>query len=138
MAAGDPMEIEGLHFTPTDDGTLSVDEVRQHLKSLQARLQSLEDENASLRRLGEHNDSLRRLAESSAEATVVRADELAAQIEEEARERAAGLLRDCDTDIASRRREFEEVQAAELAALQSRANQLQTALAAATHILAEA
>jgi regulator of replication initiation timing len=134
MAPGEAVEIHGVAFTPTADGTLRVEEVRERLGELVERLRALEAENAQLRERVEHVEALRRLAE----ATVIQASELARQIEAEARAQAEERLRACEEELAARRREFEARQAAEVEAFQARARQFQAALDAAQRTLAEA
>ncbi|HLI28179.1 MAG TPA: hypothetical protein VKZ60_13985 [Chloroflexota bacterium] len=134
MAPGEAVEIHGVAFTPTADGTLRVEEVRERLGELVERLEALEAENAQLRERVEHVEALRRLAE----ATVIQASELAKQLEAEARAQVEERLRACEEELATRQREFEARQAAEVAALQARAHQFQAALDAAQRTLAEA
>mgnify|MGYP001190523123 CR=1 FL=1 len=126
MSPGEVVEIHGLSFTLTADGTLSVAEVRERVAALAA-------ENARLREQCGHVEALRRLAE----ATVIQASELAREIEAEARARADAMLRACEEEIAERRRQLAVQHAAEVEALQARARQLQEALDAATRTLAE-
>src|SRR5262245_9417213 len=81
--AREALQIGGRSFETTADGHVRVDDVRRHVGELADRLASLESENADLRRQLDHVSSLQRLAE----ATVVKADDLAAEIEATARAR---------------------------------------------------
>jgi len=128
------LEIEGLVFASTSDGSPGTEDVRRHVSDLKGRIAALEAENSELRQRLEHLASLRRLAE----ATVVKADELAAEIEADARARAEELRATCDRELAERRREFEAEQAAELAAARWRVEQLQVALEGSVQTLARA
>jgi hypothetical protein len=132
--ARDALQIGGRVFETTPDGHLSIEDVRRHVGDLDARLAVAESENADLRRQLDHVASLRRLAE----ATVVKADELAAEIEAEARARAAELVAACEADLAERRRHFEADQAADLASARERVTQLQAALEGSVQTLARA
>jgi hypothetical protein len=111
------VEINGLVFASTSDGHLLESEVRGHVEGLQREI-------SELRARLEHVASLERLAQ----ATVMKADELAAEIEAEARQRADEMLRACETDLVERRRQFEAETSAQQAAAQARVTQLQAAL----------
>ncbi len=128
------LEIEGLAFATTGEGLLLPDDVRRHVSSLNARIASLESENGELRGRLDHLTSLQRLAE----ATIVKADELAAEIEATARARADELMATCERELSERRQRFEAEQAAELAAARQRVEQLQVALEGSVQTLARA
>jgi hypothetical protein len=132
--AREALQIGGRSFDTTADGHVRVDDVRRHVGELAERLAALESENAGLRRQLDHVASLQRLAE----ATVVKADDLAAEIEATARARADELVAACETEIAERRRHFEADQAADLATTRERVNQLQAALEGSVQTLARA
>src|SRR5687767_14592348 len=135
MASGpQPVEIHGLTFASTSDGHLLESEVRRHLDAIMDRVAGLERENRELLGRLDHLDSLRRLAEE----TVVKADELAADIQAQARQRADEMLLSCETEIVERKRAFETELAAEQAAAQARVAQLQTALEGSVQTLARA
>lgn len=129
-----PVEIQGLTFLATSDGYLLESEVRRHVDALVERVNGLERENAELRWRLDHVEALKRLAE----ATVAKADELAATIEAEARQRADTLLAQCEAAIEERRRRLEAALAAEQAAAQARVAQLQAALEETVQTLARA
>ncbi|HEY7063261.1 MAG TPA: hypothetical protein VII06_17420 [Chloroflexota bacterium] len=112
-----PVEINGLVFASTSEGHLLESEVRRHVEALQQQV-------GELRSRLEHLDSLERLAQS----TVMKADELAAEIETEARGRVDEMTLACETEITERRRAFEAEAAAQQAAAQARVTQLQSAL----------
>src|SRR3954451_19660347 len=128
------LEIEGLVFTVTGDGNLRQDEVRQRLGEGNRRLAMLEDETEELRGRLEHLNSLQRLAE----ATVAKADELAAEIEANARARADELLAACDEELADRRRRFEAETLADVQTARQRGEELQRALEGTLQTLARA
>ncbi|HZS00870.1 MAG TPA: hypothetical protein VFE37_19280 [Chloroflexota bacterium] len=112
-----PVEINGLVFASTSEGHLLESEVREHVEALQREI-------AELRTRLEHLGSLERLAQ----ATVVKADELAAEIEAEARRRADEIVQACEAEVGERRRRFEAETNAQQAAAQARVAQLQAAL----------
>ena len=90
-----PLETNGLVFASTDDGHLLGSEVRVHVKGLRREV-------AELRTCVKHVTSLERLAQ----ATVMKADELAAGIEE-ARRRVDAMMDACASELGERRRRFE-------------------------------
>jgi hypothetical protein len=112
-----PIEINGLVFASTADGHLLESEVRAHVETLQREI-------TDLRARLEHVTSLERLAQ----ATVIKADELAAAIEAEARRRVEQMTDACETELIERRRQFEVETSAQQAAAQARVAQLQSAL----------
>jgi hypothetical protein len=112
-----PVEINGLVFASTNEGHLLESEVRGHIEALQREI-------AELRARAEHVTSLERLAQ----ATVMKADDLALEIEAEARRRVDQLTDACETELVERRRQFEAESSAQQAAAQARVAQLQAAL----------
>jgi hypothetical protein len=132
--AREALQIGGRSFETTADGHVRVDDVRRHVVELADRVAALESENADLRRQLDHVASLQRLAE----ATVVKADDLAAEIQATARARADELVATCEAEIAERRRHFEADQAADLATARERVTQLQAALEGSVQTLARA
>src|SRR4051812_1878085 len=112
-----PVEINGLVFASTGDGHLLESEVRRHVEALQREIADLQG------RL-EHVTSLERLAQ----ATVMKADDMAVEIETEARRRVDQLVDECETELVERRRQFEIESGAQQAAAQARVAQLQAAL----------
>lgn len=135
MAIGpQPVEIHGLMFASTSDGRLLEGEVRRHLDAIMERMAGLERENGELRGRLEHVEVLQRLAEE----TVIKADEVAAELEAQARQRADELLLNCETDIVERQRAFDAELASQHAAAQARVAQLQTALEGSVQTLARA
>jgi hypothetical protein len=112
-----PVEINGLVFASTSDGYLLEGEVRGHVEALQREI-------GELRARLQHVSSLERLAQ----ATVMKADDLAVEIETEARRRVDELTEACETELVQRRRQFELETGAQQAAAQARVAQLQAAL----------
>src|SRR4051794_36748268 len=100
-----PVEINGLVFATTGDGHLLEGEVRAHVETLQREI-------AELRARLDHVTSLERLAQ----ATVMKADDLAAEIEAEARRRVDQMTEACETGLVQRRRQFEVETGAQQAA----------------------
>jgi len=129
-----PVEIHGQVFAVTSDGTLLEAEVRQYVDGLFQRLKALEADNAALQARAGHVGSLERLAQ----ATVIKAEELAKEIEAQARQRADEYLLEYETELVERRRRIERDAAAQAAATTEQMLRLRMALETTLRALGDA
>jgi hypothetical protein len=129
-----PVEIHGQVFAVTSDGALLESEVRLFVDSLYQRIEALEADNAALQARAGHVESLERLAQ----ATVIKAEELAKEIEAQARARADEYLLEYETELVERRRRIERDAAAQAAATTEQMLRLRTALETTLRALGDA